>query len=84
VPAVDATLNLAQAAKELGVSVETLRRQIQRGRFHATLVGTSYVTTRIEVERYRRDPLGRAGPSVDDAPKTDMNAEGDDGQVYGG
>ncbi len=84
-------LSLAEAAELLGVSADTLRADVRRGRFAARLFGKTYVTTRTEVERYRGESLGQAGrPAVsrsqkgEDATKTDMSAEGPDGQVYGG
>jgi excisionase family DNA binding protein len=95
-------LTLAEAAGELGLAADTLRTQVQRGRLAARMFGKTYVTTRGEVERYRRESLGQAGRPApisprghrkgseikrrkgDDATKTDMSAEGPDGQVYGG
>ena len=56
---------LAQAAEELGVGKETLRTQWRRGRFMAKDLGSILVTTTEEIERYRRESLGRPGrPSL--------------------
>jgi hypothetical protein len=52
---------LSQAAGRLGLSPDTLRRQVQRGRLWATLVGKTYVTTEPELARYRAASLGRRG-----------------------
>jgi hypothetical protein len=52
---------LYQAAEGLGLSPDTLRRQVQRGRLWATLVGKTYVTTDPELARYRAASLGRPG-----------------------
>lgn len=54
-------MTLAEAGVELGRSPDTLRRQAQKGRLEATLVGKTYVVTSAEVERYRRENLGQAG-----------------------
>ena len=54
-------MTLAEAADALGLSPDTLRSQIRYGRFVARKVGRDWHTTRAEVERYRRDVLGRAG-----------------------
>lgn len=54
-------LTLSEAAAQLGVSASTLRHQAQSGRLRARLVGKTYVVTPREVERYRREHLGRAG-----------------------
>lgn len=52
-------LTLAEAAAGLGLSPSTLRHQIANGKLRATLFGKTYVVTPAEVERYRRDSLGR-------------------------
>lgn len=54
-------MTLAEAAELLGVTPATLRQQIANGRFAAEKVGPIYVTTAAEVERYRRDSLGKVG-----------------------
>jgi excisionase family DNA binding protein len=54
-------LTLAQAAERLGRSVNTLREQIRRGRLHAQKIGRDWLVEEAEVERYRRENLGRAG-----------------------
>ncbi len=54
-------LTLAQAARVLGLSPATLRVQVNNGKLHATLVGKGYTVRLGEVERYRRDSLGRYG-----------------------
>lgn len=85
-------LTLAEAAAELGLSTATLRAHVQDGRLAVRLFGKTYVTTRAEVDSYRRESLGQASQPAaalprqkgEDATKTDMSAEGPDGQVYGG
>lgn len=57
----DDILTLAEAGALLDRSPDTLRRQVQRGRLRARLIGKTWVTTRDEVERYRRESLGQAG-----------------------
>jgi excisionase family DNA binding protein len=54
-------LTLAEAARYLELAPATLRRQVNNGRFAATLVGKTYVTSRSEVERYRAQSRGRPG-----------------------
>jgi hypothetical protein len=54
-------ITLAEAGELLGRSPTTLRHQAASGRFRAKLVGKTWVTTRAEVERYRRDSLGKPG-----------------------
>ena len=60
-------LTLSEAAARLGVAASTLRHQVQAGRLGAELYGKTYVVTEAEVERYRRESLGRQGrPPKDD------------------
>lgn len=55
-------LTLAQAAERLGISYHTLRNQAANGVLKARLLGKTYLVTSSEVERYRREHLGRPGP----------------------
>ena len=57
----DDLLTLADAAEELGLAPVTLRSAIARGRLRARQFGKTWITTRAEVDRYRRESLGRAG-----------------------
>lgn len=57
----DEILSLAEAAESLGIAQSTLRNQAVNGRIRAKLVGKTWITTRAEVERYRRENLGRIG-----------------------
>lgn len=79
----DDLLSLAQAADRLGIAPVTLRVAVGRGRFHARKIGKTWVTTDAEVDRYRREHLGRRGRPRKERP-TSMNARSRDGQVYGG
>jgi len=54
-------ITLAEAAEELGIAASTLRHQAQGGRLEARNVGKTWITTRQEVERYRREQLGQVG-----------------------
>jgi excisionase family DNA binding protein len=54
-------LTLTEAADQLGLAASTLRHQVQAGRLRARLVGKTYVVSGREVERYRREHLGRPG-----------------------
>jgi excisionase family DNA binding protein len=55
-------MTLAQAASSLGLATVTLRVQIQRGKLNATKVGSLWLVTKQEVERYRSEHLGRGTP----------------------
>lgn len=62
-------LTLTEAADRLGLAASTLRHQVQAGRLWARLIGKTYVVTEREVERYRREHLGKPGrPSQRPAP----------------
>ncbi len=62
-------LTLTEAADQLGLAASTLRHQVQAGRLRARLVGKTYVVTAGDVERYRREHLGKPGrPSHRGAP----------------
>ena len=54
-------LTLTEAADQLGLAASTLRHQVQAGRLRARLVGKTYVVTAGELERYRREHLGKPG-----------------------
>lgn len=54
-------MTLAEAAEELGLAAVTLRAAVSRGTLRARLIGKTYVTTRDEVARYRREHLGKVG-----------------------
>ena len=62
-------LTLTEAADQLGLAASTLRHQVQAGRLRARLVGKTYIVSGREVERYRREHLGKLGrPSHRPAP----------------
>lgn len=61
-------MTLAEAAALLGVTAGSLRHQIANGSLRATKRGRDWWVTRPEVERYRRESLGRPGRR---AAKTD-------------
>jgi len=54
-------LTLAEAGELLGIAPVTLRAQAASSRLKARLVGKTWITTRVEVERYRREHLGNVG-----------------------
>lgn len=62
-PITNEFLSLSQAAKSLGRSPATLRRQVHRGELDATKIGYSYIVSSEEVERYRREHLGKVRQS---------------------
>ena len=74
---VEREISLDDAAAALGIASAALHAAIAHDHFAATKVGDSWVTTQDEIERYRRENLGE--PDL-----TSMDAEGDDGQVFGG
>lgn len=61
----DTVLSLHQAAERLNISHRTLRAQAKKGVLQATLISNRfYVVTATEVERYRREHLGKPGPKA--------------------
>jgi excisionase family DNA binding protein len=52
-------LTLTEAAASLGVAASSLRHQIRNGKLKARKVGPAWTVTEREVERYRRESLGR-------------------------
>jgi excisionase family DNA binding protein len=52
---------LVQAAERLGLSAETLRNQVKKGKLTAMIYGKTYVVTEEEIERYRREHMGPVG-----------------------
>ena len=54
-----ASMTLTEAAALLGVAASTLRVQANRGQLKARKVGRDWHVTRREIERYRRESLGR-------------------------
>lgn len=52
---------LAEAAELLGLSVNTVRHQREAGRLSAAKYGRDWLVEDREIERYRRESLGRAG-----------------------
>lgn len=78
-----ARLTLAEAGDRLGRSASTLRNQVRAGRLRATLVGKTYTVTEAEVERYRREHLGRGGrPRIHPRPAPDDAALAPDAQGF--
>ncbi len=70
----DGVLTLAEAAERLGLASDTLRHQAQGGRLQARLIGKTWVTTLEEVERYRRESLGRRRPTLRRPPESTAQA----------
>jgi excisionase family DNA binding protein len=56
-----ALLTLGQAAAQLGITADTLRAQIRKGRLRATKLGRDWLVEAGEVARYRRFSLGHPG-----------------------
>jgi len=56
-----ALLTLREAAAKLGITADTLRAQIRKGRLRATKLGRDWVVEADEVARYERTSLGRHG-----------------------
>lgn len=55
-------MTLTEAAALLGLSPTTLRSQIRHGALRATKKGRDWHVTPGEVERYRRESLGKRQP----------------------
>lgn len=62
------TLTVTQAAERLGLHRDTLLRQIAKGVLHAKRLGSIWVVTGAEVERYRREHRGKHGFASPDHP----------------
>lgn len=63
-------MTLAEMAKKLGLKdTSTLRGMIALGRLKAEKVGKTYLVTDEEMERYRREHLGRQGRPRKDGPR---------------
>lgn len=56
-----ALMTLRDAAKQLGITADTLRAQIRRGRLRAIKPGRDWLVETVEVARYKRNSLGRLG-----------------------
>ena len=55
-------LTVKRAAEDLGLSPVSIRRAVMRGTLEVVpLDGRTYLVSREEVERYRREHLGRRG-----------------------
>jgi len=61
-------LTVTQAAGRLGLHRDTLLRQIAKGVLHAIRLGSIWVVTGAEVERYRREHRGKHGFASPDHP----------------
>ena len=48
-------MTLNEAAERLGITPDTLRQQIAKGRLRARKIGPIWTVTEREVERYRRE-----------------------------
>lgn len=55
------SLTVTEAAAALGLARSTLLKQIKNGAISARRVGPIYTVTEREVERYRRESLGKRG-----------------------
>ena len=56
-------MTVTEAAESLGINRSTLLHQIKNGAIKATRVGPIWTITPREVERYRRESLGKRGRS---------------------
>jgi len=61
-------LTVTQAAERLGLHRTTLLRQITRGILHAKRLGSVWVVSAAEVERYRHTHKGKTGVASPDHP----------------
>ncbi len=59
---------VSQAAARLGLHRTTLLRQITRGSLHAKRLGSVWVISAAEVERYRHTHQGKQGVASPDHP----------------
>lgn len=56
---VDDIVTVAQAAAQLGLARSTVLKQIEKGAISAERLGSVYVITQEEVDRYRTVSLGK-------------------------
>ena len=67
-------LTVAEAAADLGISTTTIHRAVGNGTITpARLNGRTYLISRGEVERYRRESLGRRGKHM--VPDEDLTEQ---------
>lgn len=64
----DELLTVTQAAERLGLHRDTLLRQIGKGVLHAKRLGSIWVVSGVEVERYRHAHRGKHGFASLDHP----------------
>ncbi len=78
-------LTVTQAAGRLGLHRDTLLRQIAKGVLRAERLGSIWVVTGAEVERYRHAHLGKHGFASPDHPCHGSRTMGrGDGKPEGG
>ncbi len=61
-------LTLQQASERIGVSHETLQKQVKRGVLRAELLGRQWVVTANELQRYAREHKGKPGFAAETHP----------------
>jgi hypothetical protein len=76
----DKLIGITEAAARLGITANGLRQQADSGVLRAVLIGRSWVTTEREVERYRREHLGKVGPKPKTAAKAKRRAKATSGR----
>lgn len=79
----DETISMEAAARTCDLPVETLAAAARDGRLRARLVDGAWRTTPEDLEEFRREHAADL-PRPDEPAPDEMDAEGPDGQVYGG
>jgi hypothetical protein len=79
----DDVISLEAAASACGLPLDALRIAAEDGRLPVREVDGAWTTTLAEVDRFRREFAAEL-PQPDEPPPDEMDAEGPDGQVYGG
>jgi excisionase family DNA binding protein len=69
-------LTLREAAEQLGITADTLRAQVRRGRLRATKLGRDWLVEEAEVTRYKQTSLGRAGRPAREATVSGRRGHG--------
>ena len=72
----DEMVTVTQAAERLGLHRDTLLRQIAKGVLHAKRLGSIWVVSGAEVERYRHTHLGKHGFASPDHPGHGLRVAG--------
>ena len=69
-------LTVAEAAKELNVGIETMRRYIRTGVFTGAKIGRAYLIRESDIKKFVHDRFAEADAKRN-KPKVDLDRNGD-------